>query len=80
MGETSAAMAALYKKGEKNTRSTTSNNPERHSFASLFFFFFSCLGYGASSNVSIPGNTLPSRSSNDAPPPVLQWVTLSSVS
>merc|ERR1719343_189526 len=34
----------------------------------------------ASSNVATPGRTLPSRSSSEAPPPVLQWVTLVSVS
>mmetsp|Transcript_118959 Transcript_118959/g.348388 ORF Transcript_118959/g.348388 Transcript_118959/m.348388 type:complete len:212 (+) Transcript_118959:906-1541(+) len=38
------------------------------------------LAGGASSNAATPGNTLPSSSSRDAPPPVLQWVTLSSVS
>merc|ERR1719277_634024 len=27
-----------------------------------------------------PGSTLPSNNSNEAPPPVLQWLTLSSVS
>mmetsp|Transcript_73487 Transcript_73487/g.195333 ORF Transcript_73487/g.195333 Transcript_73487/m.195333 type:complete len:213 (-) Transcript_73487:839-1477(-) len=35
---------------------------------------------GASSNAATPGNSLPSKSSKEAPPPVLQWVTLSSVS
>mmetsp|Transcript_39516 Transcript_39516/g.86319 ORF Transcript_39516/g.86319 Transcript_39516/m.86319 type:complete len:201 (-) Transcript_39516:876-1478(-) len=35
---------------------------------------------GASSRAATPGKTLPSRSSKDAPPPVLQCVTLSSVS
>mmetsp|Transcript_56230 Transcript_56230/g.174390 ORF Transcript_56230/g.174390 Transcript_56230/m.174390 type:complete len:216 (+) Transcript_56230:45-692(+) len=35
---------------------------------------------GASSSAATPGSTLPSRSSSEAPPPVLQWVTLSSVS
>mmetsp|Transcript_20625 Transcript_20625/g.55190 ORF Transcript_20625/g.55190 Transcript_20625/m.55190 type:complete len:209 (+) Transcript_20625:805-1431(+) len=34
----------------------------------------------ASSSVATPGRTLPSSSSRDAPPPVLQCVTLSSVS
>mmetsp|Transcript_33191 Transcript_33191/g.99991 ORF Transcript_33191/g.99991 Transcript_33191/m.99991 type:complete len:436 (+) Transcript_33191:828-2135(+) len=35
---------------------------------------------GASSRAATPGSTLPSRSSREAPPPVLQCVTLSSVS
>mmetsp|Transcript_50371 Transcript_50371/g.104887 ORF Transcript_50371/g.104887 Transcript_50371/m.104887 type:complete len:225 (-) Transcript_50371:773-1447(-) len=35
---------------------------------------------GASSRAATPGSTLPSKSSREAPPPVEQWVTLSSVS
>merc|ERR1712217_599716 len=34
----------------------------------------------ASLRAATPGNALPSKSSKEAPPPVLQWVTLSSVS
>merc|ERR1719191_2573230 len=34
----------------------------------------------ASLRAATPGNTLPSKSSKLAPPPVLQWLTLSSVS
>merc|ERR1712151_317489 len=34
----------------------------------------------ASVKAATPGSTLPSKSSNEAPPPVLQWLTLSSVS
>src|SRR5262245_25674268 len=33
----------------------------------------------ASESAATPGNTLPSSSSSEAPPPVEQWVTLSSV-
>merc|ERR1711896_128960 len=36
--------------------------------------------FEASVSAAIPGSTLPSRSSKDAPPPVEQCVTLSSVS
>mmetsp|Transcript_74084 Transcript_74084/g.214270 ORF Transcript_74084/g.214270 Transcript_74084/m.214270 type:complete len:252 (-) Transcript_74084:142-897(-) len=36
-------------------------------------------GGGLAHSAVIPGSSLPSRSSSDAPPPVLQWVTFSSV-
>merc|ERR1712196_358312 len=36
--------------------------------------------YHASLRAATPGKTLPSKSSKEAPPPVLQWLTLSSVS
>merc|ERR1740129_2070153 len=41
--------------------------------------FYAEAAAGASSRVATPGSTLPSSNSSEAPPPVLQCVTLSSV-
>merc|ERR1712232_223996 len=65
--------------GRLEQKMTTASHPGRTIFAAAAKMWMPTQLHDLAESAPTPGRALPSRSSNEAPPPVLQCVTLSSV-